>query len=247
MGEWFEDDSFWETFGPVLFTEERIKGAVAEVDALLALMDLAPGAHVLDLPCGVGRHALEFARRGFRVTAVDRTTRYLDAAKKRAAQEGLAIEFTQSDMRVFERPNSFDGAINLFTSFGYFEDESDDLMVARNLASSLKPGARLVVDMNGKEVLAGKFRGKDWRHQPDGSLWFEEVKVVGAWERTETRWTLIRGSARSEGNFSLRLYSGTELAALLLRSGFGEAAIYGNLAARPYDQDAERLVAVAKK
>ncbi len=83
--------------------------------------------------------------------------------------------------------------------------------------------------------------------EKSSDLWFEEVKVVGAWERTETRWTLIRGSARSERNFSLRLYSGTELAALLLRSGFGEAAIYGNLAARPYDQDAERLVAVAKK
>jgi hypothetical protein len=62
--------------------------------------------------------------------------RYLDAATNQAAQQGLSIEFVHADMRVFQRPDSFDGAINLFTSFGYFDDESDDLMVARNLASS---------------------------------------------------------------------------------------------------------------
>ena len=247
MGEWFEDDAFWENFGPFMFSEERVKAARAEVDALLTLMDLAPGGHVLDLPCGVGRHSIEFARRGFQVTAVDRTTRYLDAAKNQAAAENLAIEFVQSDMRLFERPNFFDGAINLFTSFGYFDDPSDDLMVARNFASSFKPGARLVVDMNGKEVIARKFRDRDWHHQPDGSLMLEERKVIGAWQRIENHWILLRGADRREGNFTVRLYSGVEFAALLKRAGFGDVAIYGSLTATPYDQNAERLVAVARK
>ena len=247
MGEWFEDESFWENFGPVMFSEERVKTARAEVDSLIALMELAPSAHVLDLPCGVGRHSLELARRGFHVTAVDRTTSYLAAARNQAAQEGLTIEFVQADMRIFERPNFFDGAINLFTSFGYFDDASDDLMVARNFASSLKPGARLVVDMNGKEVLARIFRHHDWHHQADGSLILEERKILGAWDGIETHWILIRGADRKEATFSLRLYSGTELATLLKRAGFSEVAIYGSLAAKPYDQSAERLVAVAKK
>ncbi len=210
-------------------------------------MDLKPGANLLDLPCGVGRHSLEFARRGFHVTAVDRTTRYLDAARNQCAQEGLSIEFVASDMRVFERSNSFDGAINLFTSLGYFEDDSDDLMVARNFASSLRPGARLVADMNGKELLARKFSERDWHRQPDGSLMLEERKVLGAWERIENHWSLIRGADRIDGGFTVRLYSGTELATLLKRAGFGAVAIYGSLAATPYDQNAERLVAVAKK
>jgi SAM-dependent methyltransferase len=247
MSEWFEDDSFWANFESVMFTAERVKAARAEVDSLLALMDLRPGAKILDLPCGVGRHALEFARRGFHVTAVDRTSRYLDAAKHHAAQEGLSIDFVQSDMREFERPNFFDGAINLFTSLGYFEDDSDDLMVARNFASSLKSGARLIVDMNGKELLARKFSERDWHRQPDGSLMLEERKVLGAWERIENRWILIRGADRIERMFIVRLYSGTELTALLKRSGFSEVAIHGSLAATPYDQNAERLVAVAKK
>src|ERR1700722_5351753 len=173
MGEWFEDDAFWDNFGPFRFSEERVKAARAEVDAVIALMELPPGAHLLDLPCGVGRHSMEFARRGFQVTAVDRTPRYLDTARNQCAQDGMTIEFVQADMRIFERPNSFEGAINLFTSFGYFVDASDDLMVARNFASSLKPGARLVVDMMGKEVLAGKFRDRDWHRRPDGSLMLE--------------------------------------------------------------------------
>jgi SAM-dependent methyltransferase len=247
MGEWFEDESFWEAFGSAMFSEERVNAARAEVDSLLTLMHLPPGAHILDLPCGVGRHALEFARRGFQVTAVDRTTGYLDAAKHQAAQEGLSIDFVRSDMRAFERPNFFDGAINLFTSLGYFEDDSDDLMVARNFASSLKSGARLIVDMNGKELLTRKFSERDWHRQNDGSLMLEERKVLGAWERIENRWILIRGADRIEKMFTVRLYSGTELATLLRRAGFGEVSIYGTLNATPYDQNAERLVAVAKK
>jgi hypothetical protein len=62
-----------------------------------------------------------------------------------------------------------------------------------------------------------------------------------------TLWILIRGSARIEGNFTVRLYSGGELATLLKRAGFSEVAIFGSLAATPYDQNAERLVAVATK
>jgi|SRR5579862_5040922 len=100
MADWFEDESLWENFGAFMFNDERVRAARAEVDSLIALMDLAPGAHVLDIPCGVGRHSLEFARRGFHVTAVDRTARYLETARNQAAQENLSIEFIQSDMRV---------------------------------------------------------------------------------------------------------------------------------------------------
>jgi SAM-dependent methyltransferase len=247
MAEWFEDDSFWDDFGPVMFRADRVEQARAEVDAAIKLMDLQPGAHVLDLPCGVGRHSMEFARRGFHVAAVDRTTSYLDRARRDAANESLSIEFVQSDMRVFERADFFDGAINLFTSFGYFEDESDDLMVARNFAASLKTGARLVVDLKGKEALARTFRERDWRWQPDGSLLLEEGKIIGPWERVESHWILIRGADRKEATLSVRLYSATELATLLKRAGFSAVAIYGSLEGAPYDHNAQRLIAVAQK
>jgi SAM-dependent methyltransferase len=247
MGEWYEDDSFWADFGPVMFHADRLEQARAEVDALIKLMDLQPGARILDLPCGVGRHSIGFARRGFHVTAVDRTTSYLDRARHQAAKESLSIEFVQSDMRVFERADSFDGAINLFTSLGYFEDESDDLMVAHNFATSLKPGARLVVDVKGKEALARTFKERNWYQQPDGALFLEEGKIIGAWDRVESHWIRIHGADRKEGTLSVRLYSATELATLLKRAGFSAVSIYGSLEGAPYDQNAQRLIAVAQK
>lgn len=98
---------------------------------------------MLDLCCGPGRHVLEFARRGFRVTGVDRTQRYLEAARATALSEGLAVELVQADMRDFSRPPTFDLALNLFSSFGYFAEAADDLQVLKNLNASLAPGARV--------------------------------------------------------------------------------------------------------
>ena len=89
MKIWYEDDDFWEVMGPKLFSEDHWKKAPEEVQKIIALLGIEPVAHVLDLCCGPGRHSLELARRGFTVTAVDRTLRYLEDAKKRAEQENL--------------------------------------------------------------------------------------------------------------------------------------------------------------
>jgi 2-polyprenyl-3-methyl-5-hydroxy-6-metoxy-1,4-benzoquinol methylase len=161
MAEWFEDDRFWETMAPHMFGPQRIEGTPTEVDQVLDLLEVESGAHILDLACGPGRHTLELARRGFRVTGVDRTAAYLERAREQAAEEELEIEFVQADMREFRRPDAFDAAVNLFTSFGFFEHAADDLQVVRNLYDSLKPGGRLLMEMSGKEVLARMFRERD--------------------------------------------------------------------------------------
>src|SRR5688572_30492678 len=98
---WHEQDVFWETTGPTMFTAQRWANAPAEVASLLKLLGLEPGAAVLDLGCGVGRHSLELVRRGFLVTGVDRTARFLDEARKRADAESLKIELVEEDMRAF--------------------------------------------------------------------------------------------------------------------------------------------------
>ena len=136
---WHADDEFWATFGPALFTEERLGDAKAEVDEALRLAgvplpddDGQPPPAALDLCCGPGRHSLELRRRGLRVTGVDRTASYLAQASARAAQERLdndLIEFVESDMREFFRPDAFQLVVNLYTSFGYFEDPADDVTV----------------------------------------------------------------------------------------------------------------------
>lgn len=64
------------------------------------------------------------------------------------------MDFSVGDMRTYRQAEALDLVINLFTSFGYFEDQADDKLVMRNIFESLRPGGKLVVDVLGKEVLA---------------------------------------------------------------------------------------------
>jgi SAM-dependent methyltransferase len=216
------------------------------MDRLVKLLDLEPGCTVCDLCCGVGRHSLELARRGFGVTAVDRTQRYLDEAAATARTENLAVEFVHEDMRHFCRPDSFDVMLNLFTSFGYFEAQRDDRQVIENAHRSLTNGGRFVLDLMSKEIIARIFRPRDWHPVDDGIL-LEDRKIVDGWTRIENRWTLIRDGQQHEWTFSHRLYSAAELCALLEDCRFGEIRVCGGLDGSPYDDTAERLVIVARK
>lgn len=246
MNKWYDDDAFWDTWGPIMFSKERWEGAPEEVDNLINLLDIEPNAKVLDLCCGPGRHLLEFARRGFSVTGVDRTKRYLEDARNSAKKEGLKVEFVQKDMREFRRPQTFDLAVNLLTSFGFFEDQRDDEKVAKNVFASLKEGGAFVIEMMGKEILARIFRERDWQ-EVNGAIWMEERKVSKDWSWMENRWILLKGGKTQEFRFSLRPYSAAELIRLLGECGFARIEVYGNLAGAPYDHKAQRLVVAAHK
>ena len=120
MPEWFEDEAFWDKIYPFLFTDRKLEAAESEVESVLELAGLEQG-DVLDLACGPGRHVVTLAKRGFRVTGVDLSPFLLRKARERARAENVDVEWVQEDMRRFVRPESFDLAISLFTSFGYFE------------------------------------------------------------------------------------------------------------------------------
>ena len=243
---WHEDDHFWETVGPVLFPGQRISDTNTEVDQILALLDVPEGSHILDLCCGIGRHSLELSRRGFKVTGVDRTRSYLNEAGMIAASEGLSVEFLEDDMRTFQRPDMFEAVINIFTSFSYFEDPEEDVRVLRNVFSSLKPGGVFVMEMHGKETLARIFRERDWREE-NGMLILEERNVSDNWSWMENRWIIIKDNRRTDLKLSHRIYSAAELKSLLIGCGFSDTDVYGSLAGDDYDQNAKRMVIVARK
>jgi 2-polyprenyl-3-methyl-5-hydroxy-6-metoxy-1,4-benzoquinol methylase len=79
---------------------------------------------------------------GFSVTGVDRTAFLLDEARRHALTEGVEVEWVQEDMRSFARPNAYDLAVSVYTSFGYFDDPADNRLVLRNLFTSLKSGGK---------------------------------------------------------------------------------------------------------
>jgi SAM-dependent methyltransferase len=137
-GEWFADESIWKDLYPFHFPETAFVVADDQVEKILRLTGLA-GGHVLDLCCGPGRHAVALAKRGFAVTAVDRTPFLLEHARARAAKANLPVEFVLEDMRRFSRPATFDLIINFFTSFGYFDDQADDFRVLELSARTSDP------------------------------------------------------------------------------------------------------------
>jgi SAM-dependent methyltransferase len=243
---WHEDDGFWELWGPVMFNERRIANASEEVDNLISLLKIKSGAQILDLCCGVGRHSIELARRGFKVTGVDRTTTYLDSASKLAKKARLDIEFVNEDMRKFVRPRAFDSIICLFTSFGYFDNPDDDKRVVQNMYKSLKKGGQFLIDVNGKERLAAIFQERDWHREGDAII-LEERKLSQDWSRMEAHWILIKDGKITENTLTHRIYSAAELKSLLKECGFSEVKVYGDFTGVPYDQNARRLITVALK
>ena len=252
-GPWYADEAFWTAYAPIMFDEARWAEVPAVVDALLGLAAPPPGAAVLDACCGPGRHSLELASRGYRVTGLDLTAAYLDAARESAAAWGVEVEFVRGDLRRFGRRAAFDLALNLYTSFGYFEDPADDLAALRALRASLKPGGALVMELRGKETAARDFTEGEWFERAGGTV-LTEYSVVGDWEGLRNRWVIIKpregGDAgeleRIDRSFVLRLYSAVELRAALLEAGFASAEIYGSLKGAPYDEKAESLVALAR-
>src|SRR5438067_384130 len=123
--DWFENEAFWRDGYEFMFGSEAFDQAPEQINQVLALTGRTSGT-ALDLCCGPGRHTAALAAKGLTVTAVDLSPFLLDAAKNHAAAQGVAPEFVLADMRTFVRPAAFDLAVNVYTSFGYFDDPSDD-------------------------------------------------------------------------------------------------------------------------
>ncbi len=243
---WHGQDAFWELFEPVLFNPQRQASTPEEVDKIVKLLRMEGHARILDLCCGQGRHSLEFARRAFDVVGVDRTAAYLESARLEAERHNLKATFILGDMREYCVPDNFDVIMNLFGSFGYFENPADDRKVVANMYTSLRVGGRFLIETAGKEILARHFQERDWSEVGD-LLVLAERKVSQNWGRVETRWIVIQGTHRIEHRVSVRSYSAVELSTLLLDGGFPTVRVYGSLDGIEYDQNAQRLVVVGQK
>ncbi|SPE30071.1 Methyltransferase type 11 [Candidatus Sulfopaludibacter sp. SbA6] len=244
--EWFEDEEFWRELYPYMFPAERMAAAAVQVGQLLALTGFN-GRAVLDLCCGPGRHAVELARRGFAVTGVDRSPFLLERARERASEAGVAIEWVMEDMRRFRRPQAFDLACNIFTSFGYFEAEDDDLRVLRNVHESLTDDGVFVMEIIGKERLARTWKDSLCTDYSDGAMVVARPRLRDDWTRVANEWILLKDGRTRTFHFEHTLYSGRELKDRLLSAGFAEAQLYGDFEGSEYGLDALRLVAVARK
>jgi SAM-dependent methyltransferase len=256
--EWFYDTDFWEQYAPIMFDNKRLSEIPRVADGLtrLARLDLygpsgrvgAAGPRVLDLCCGFGRITQELARRGFSPVGVDITQAYLETARDDAAYENLDIEFVKADVRSFKRPVAFDLAVNLYISFGYFENPEDDRLLAQNAWDSLKPGGAFIIETLGKEIAVRDFTEAEWFERA-GFMVLTEYRPRDSWSLLQNRWILIdkKDGRRIENTFTQRLYAASELRALLFDAGFSRVELYGDWEESPYDNRAEVLIAVGRK
>ncbi|MEU0760762.1 methyltransferase domain-containing protein [Streptomyces microflavus] len=238
---WYEDDALWSDFASTMFPPARAESAAALV-ASSPLMDFPPGSRVLDLCCGPGLFVVPLAARGYAVTGVDLSPSMLERARNVCEAAGADVRLERADMLTYTEPGAFDVVLNVFTSFGYFEDAEDNLQVLRNAHESLAPGGQLLVDVMGKEVLAGWIGRPKAVDLPDGSYVVQRDTVLDSWRRLRTDWTLVRGSSARTASIHSWLYSAAELHALFEQAGFTDVECFGGFDGSGYDQHSDRLI-----
>lgn len=210
-------------FRPEIFTPGSIEAesaAPSEVRFVWKALGLKRGERLLDVACGTGRHALRLARRGADVVGVDATDAYLRVAR-RGARKLKNARFTRADMRFLPFTGEFDAAVNLWTSFGYFETPAEDLEVLRGVARALKPGGRFLIDVIDYAALTRKRGFKNWTQCADGSYLLEEAVFIGGWDpRIATYWVVLKkGRPPRAAHSVVRGYDRARLFALLRRAG----------------------------
>ena len=147
--EWFED-WFDTRYYHLLYNYRDEREAELFIDKLLDNLHPSPESRFLDLCCGKGRHSLYLNKKGFMVTGIDLSAQNIAHAKQ---YENERLSFYIQDMRKTFCVNGFDYVFNLFTSFGYFENEKDNVNSVRTIANALKKGGHLVLDyMNSSSI-----------------------------------------------------------------------------------------------
>lgn len=244
---WYKDQWFWNNYAELMFASQNWENSYFEVKKIVKLLNIKKGSYVLDSCCGPGRSSVEFARAGMKVYGVDLNPQYLDAAKQTAIDFELDMDFELKDVLEFSKENTFDLAVNLYTSFGYFEDDKDDLVYLKNLHKSLKPGGKLLIDTIGKELLMKDFKEDEW-FEEDGKIICLEYEVIDDFRRLVNRWIIIDEEGKKiDYKFSHRIFSAYEVKELLTQAGFAKVDVYGNLDGDKYDHKASRQIIVGEK
>lgn len=142
MTDWIQD-WFGSEYYSLLYKHRDCDEAQLFLDNLILQLKLSPENKIIDCGCGKGRHSVYLAEKGYDVTGIDISEKNIEEAKK---NERKNLAFYVHDKRNLFRVNYFDVALSLFTSFGYFEKDSENNKCIRSMASSLKSGGWVVLD-----------------------------------------------------------------------------------------------------
>lgn len=256
---------FFDSHAPYYDQNPFTQNTIAEVDFFLSLVPLSVGASILDMGCGTGRHAVELAKRGYRVTGVDISEGMLEVARKKAETEGASVRWVQADaIRPLDllAPISsagdtpvdvhhsegelFDAAISLceggFGLIGQGEDaEAHDRAILDNIAAHLKPNAPfLLTTLNGYQVI------RQMKDEFIEAGRFDPATMVSNYE---DQWDLPEGPRVVQ--IRERLFIPPEMVKILRESGFRCDRVFGGTAGnwgqRPLSLDEIEAMYVCRK
>jgi len=218
------------------------------------LRDVIPAeARVLDLACGMGRHSARLARAGYRVIGLDRSAELLARAPRRrvarrlGAHRGCQPSWVRADVRhVPLADGSCDAVISMFTSLGYFEDESENYRVLGEIARVLRPGGRLVIETTNRDFLMRYAPPQSW-FERGGLVVLEERTFDAAASRSEVDVIVLEGAERRAYHHSIRLYTAAELGMLLASLAVDTLDVFGDFDMTPLTQDTPHMILIGER
>jgi len=236
--EWFDRKEY-----ELVYNQRDETEAAQCVDLIEEVVEPAPNAELLDMGCGRGRHARELARRGYRVTGVDLSVTALKRARAKAAAEGLAITFKRGDMRSPVCEGCFAGVVNLFTAFGYFEDDADHAQAIDAMATALQPGGWLVQDFLNAPYVRETLVPQDVRTVAGARI--EQRRWV-ADGRIHKRISITRDGRTQTFRESVRLFTRDDFESYYAQAGLSLTDTFGHYDGRAHSSSTPRLILVAR-
>lgn len=235
MAEWYEL-SFGEDY-LLVYKHRDAQGAKREVQRMIRWLKLDPGAKVLDLCCGMGRHSLALAEAGYKVTGVDLSEVLLREAK-RLDSEGR-VTWGQADMRRLPlQPGEFDAVVNLFTSFGYFREDAEQIKVLQEAARVLKPGGRFLLDFLNPAYTAAHLVPNSER-EDEGQRIVERRRIEDGYVFKDII-ILTPGGEPRHYIERIKLYGLNDFQGMLKEAGLELQNVHGNYDEELYDPDTSR-------
>ncbi len=239
---WFNHPAYLK-----LYAHRSLEEAEETITTLLNFITITtPHPKALDIACGPGRHAVALAEHGFQVTANDLSSTLLTEARKLAKEKQLTLTFTQLDMREIDFENEFELIVQLFTSFGYFENDDEDKIVLSNVARALKPSGWYVLDFLNEHRLRQTLQPETRRMLGDIEVFEQRMIFLG--ERVVKSITLMEGGKTHRFIESVRLYSKADLIAMMSDVGLRVQYLLGDYHGAPFAPDTSpRLILIAQK
>lgn len=227
-----------------IYRHRDFQGARQEVERMIEWLDLSPGSHILDLCCGMGRHSLALADLGYAVTGVDLSEVLLREA--RLADEQGRVSWLHGDMRQVPLVEPFDAVVNLFTSFGYFDEDEENACVIDEIARLLKPSGRYVIDFLNPDYVATHLVPSSERIE-DGMTIIENRSIEDGFVRKRIR---ICEPGRDDRTYieQVKLFSLPQFEQMLAAAGLVLDRVCGSYAGEPYDPaTSARMILVGHK